>query len=305
MMERLYKPSRFKTLGAMVFGLLLAAAMAGAPAPAAAQTVAPKPVVGQYFGIFLTTRAVFNQIVDSAPFDKTNLVMIAFLHTYNENGVWVADYENARANGQPPAPGDTDADRIDYLVAKARAKNPAIKILVSLGWGTNDAGNAALTPSQFAASVKAIVAARQLDGFDIDYESTGVSTSNLQALASALRQALPGKLLTITPAQTSPLNGSILANFDLVQPQTYDHGGNGTTAEPYATMLGGWGKIVYGLNSEGPVGSSDDPATFAALAKSKAAAGIFAWRLDTDSQVNNLPTYVTAIKMWSLMTGQQ
>lgn len=264
-----------------------------------------KPVCGQYFGIFLVSKESFDKIVDSAPFDKTNLLLVAFVHTYKKDGKYVADYENARDKGAKPNPGDYDADRIDYLVSKARAENPNIKIVISLGWGKNDVDNAALTPNDFADSVKALVERHKLDGFDIDYESESVSESDMLTLTNALRTALTAdKIMTITPAQTSGLNSKILDIFDLVMPQTYDHGGNGTTADWYQQTLGGYSKIVFGLNSEGAKGSSDDPAKFAKLAKDNNAAGIFAWRLDTDTQVNGFPTFKTAEQMWALMETQ-
>ncbi len=71
-------------------------------------------------------------------------MIIAFLHTYEKDGRYVAGYENAR--GTNAYSGEDDAARIDRLVRTARAKNPDIKILLPLGWGNNDVGNVAKTP---------------------------------------------------------------------------------------------------------------------------------------------------------------
>src|SRR4051794_18222557 len=99
------------------------------------------PVVGQYFGIFQVDTQTFREVLDAALFDKTNLLLIAFLHTYKRGADYVADYENFREGGKPPQPGDDDAARIDRLVYTARRMNPSIKIVLSLGWGKDDIAN--------------------------------------------------------------------------------------------------------------------------------------------------------------------
>jgi hypothetical protein len=261
------------------------------------------PVVGQFFGIFKVGTQEFRDVLNAAPFDKTNLLLIAFVHTYERGAGYVVDYENAREGGKPPQPGDDDAARIDRLVYTARKMNPAIKIIPSLGWGTGDIANAAKTPVPFVASVKQLVERHRLDGFDLDYESVYVDSSDLLNLVQKLRAALGEKIMTLTPAQEAGLTAENMRIFDWVMPQTYDHGGNGTKDDWFAETLGGYSKIVLGLNSEGPKGRSDDPVKFASHAKQKSAAGLFAWRLDTDTQVQNRPTFATAIKMWELMHG--
>jgi chitinase len=171
------------------------------------------------------------------------------------------------------------------------------KILISLGWSNNDAFLAAQTPAAFANSIADIVRTHNLDGFDIDYEFTDKFDRNqlkvedmlavAQHLTTSLNSIKPHReiILTITPAETKGLmppptekrNPSVLQMFTYVMPQTYDHGGDGmTTEEPYKKQLGSFDRIVYGLNSEGYVGDSDDPAKFAKKVKENGAAGIFA-----------------------------
>jgi hypothetical protein len=268
-------------------------------------------VVGQYFGFFNgVPKQHYDKIVATAPFADCNLLILAFVHTVNKSGKYVAEFTNGRDNPKyPSTPGDTDIDRVKLVVNTARAKNPLLKILVSLGWGNNDAGLAAKTPLPFAESVAPIVQTCKLDGLDIDYESTDVQPAQMLALAQQLRTTLskvtPKRqiVLTITPAQTEGLNASVLKAFDLTMPQTYDHGGNGTTATWYKQQLGSYDRIVFGLNSEGYIGESDDPVKFANEAKTNKAAGIFAWRLDNDSvdPKTTYPTFATGIKMWGLM----
>jgi len=273
------------------------------------------PVVGQYFAFFNgVPKAHYKQIVDTAPFDKCNLLILAFVHAIQKNGAYLAQFTNWRDNGFPLDPNDTDADRVELIVKTAKAKNPNIKILMSLGWGTNDAGNAASTPVKFAESVQTLAQNFKLDGFDIDFEPpTTVTPTAMLTLAKEIRAHLtkvtPSRpiVMTITPAEEAGLDKSVLQAFDYTMPQTYAHGGNGTTAKWYADTLGSYSQIVYGLDSEGYIGSSDDPAKFAAEAKSKKAAGIFAWRLDNDSvnKQTTYPTFATGIKMWQLMRSAE
>jgi hypothetical protein len=267
------------------------------------------PVVGQYFGFFNgVPKEHYEEIVAKAPFEDCNLLILAFVHTVERNGVYVASFTNWRDNKQPPGAGGSDEDRVKLVVKTARRRNPSLKILISLGFGSNDAGNAAKTPQPFARSLSSIVQAYGLDGIDIDYESTVVETDEMLELAEQIKQALievvPRRemIMTITPAETEGLDARVLQTFTYTMPQTYEHGGNGTTATWYEQTLGSFDRIVYGLNSEGPEGESDAPATFAKEAKTNQAAGIFAWRLDNDSlNPQGYPTFQTGIEMWKLM----
>jgi hypothetical protein len=124
-------------------------------------------------------------------------------------------------------------------------------------------------------------------------------------------------ILTLCPANlfkhVDCLDQTVLECFTYVMPQSYGHGGNGTMVDHYALMIGGgramnYEKIVYGLSAE------DDPTRFVQFAKDNKAAGVFSWRLDTDSMPrkqpegqqegpDQLPTFAVAKKMWQLMRG--
>ena len=126
-----------------------------------------------------------------------------------------------------------------------------------------------------------------------------------EALTASLAKVTPQRemITTITPAQTDGLDKNVLESFTYTMPQSYQHGGNGTTVTWYEEQLGSYDRIVYGLNSEGYVGESDDPQPFAADAKANGAAGLFAWRLDNDSVIKNTgyPTFATGNEMWDLI----
>jgi hypothetical protein len=274
----------------------------------------PGYVVGQYFGIFNgVSKTNYEAIVNTAPFETCNLLILAFVWAFiTSDGTYAAQFKNWRDdnyNNSTSTPDDTDQDRVQLVVRTARAKNPGLKILISLGWGDNDTGHAATTPKQFADSVASIVQTYELDGFDIDYESVSVEADAMRALVSEIRNSLqtvkPGRdmIMTITPAQVEGLNAEVLGLFDYTMPQTYKHGGNGTKVDWFKEQLRSFDRIVFGLNSEGYIGESDAPQEFVDQAKSNGAAGIFAWRLDNDSvnEQTKFPTFATAKKMWGLI----
>jgi GH18 family chitinase len=283
--------------------------------------------VGQYFTLYDgVSKEQYQRVVAAAPFDKCNLLILAFVRTFTfhrppkKGGpIYVAQFANGRDPFSFPLdPNDTDGDRVKLVVETARKKNPSINILISLGWGANDAGKAALTPVAFADSVRALVQAYDLNGFDVDFESTTVKPAALLALTQEVRRSLnkiPSRrpmIMTITPARDDRgvlpkkvLTKNVLEQFSYIMPQTYDHGGNGTDfvdATWLAQQLGSYSRIVYGLNSEGYSGKSDDPKKFAHEAQANGAAGIFAWRLNGDSVTQRrFPTFATAVEMWNLL----
>jgi len=289
-------------------------------------------VVGQYFTLYDgVSKQRYQSIVAAAPFDKCNLLILAFVRTFtferhppDEGGpIYVTQFANGRdPSNFPLDPNDTDADRVKLVVETARKKNPSINILISLGWGSNkgynDAGKAAMTPVAFADSVLTLVKAYDLNGFDVDFESTRVEPAALLAVTQEIRRSLnkiPSRrpmIMTITPARDDKgvlpkkvLTKNVLQQFTYIMPQTYDHGGNGTDfadATWLAQQLGSYSRIVYGLNSEGYSGESDNPKKFAHEAQTNGAAGIFAWRLNGDSMTQqSFPTFATSVEMWNLL----
>jgi GH18 family chitinase len=240
--------------------------------------------VGQYYTLYDgVSKERYESIVASAPFDKCNLLILGFVPTFKRvrpsrdgGTIYVAQLANGRdPTNYPVDPSDTDGDRVKLIVQTARNKNPSINILISLGWGANDAGKAALTPVAFADSVRTLVQAYELNGFDIDFESTNVKPAAMLALAKEIRRSLnktPSRrpmIMTITPAQREGLNKNVLEQFTYVMPQTYDHGGGIKLAGAtwFAQQLGSYSRIVYGLNSEGLVGESDNAKKYAHAAR--------------------------------------
>lgn len=296
------------------------------------------PVVGQYFGIFHgCSKEHYRKIVETAPFDCCNLLILGFVGITGNNldpPQYSPRLRNSRDNdfnGGRATADDTDEDRIRAIVKAARAKNANIRILISLGW-YNEVVKAAKTPEFFAESLAFLVKTYELDGFDIDYEDTPDVPQDpapfgpdqfiglMHCVRKELGKVVRRPILTITPAilrhgqdSYKGLSEVLLNCFTYTMPQSYDHGGNGTRVDDYAQKLKSYDKIVYGLCGEGivddPDNRPDDPERFVRASQANGAAGVFSWRLDTDSIPTagspegdaQLPTFAVARKMEELM----
>jgi len=264
------------------------------------------PLVTQYVGIFNDGRTDnFGPCLEmNPPYELWNVTFIAFVHTYERDGLYVVDYENARgrdADDQPipPAPGDTDRDRIRRLVESARAVNPRMRFVISLGWGSGDFSNGATTPVAFAASAGRIVEENDLDGFDVDYEGDAIDEESFRVVSRALREELDARgaamgkplLLTITPAETYGLDlEAVDAYYDLVQLQSYDAWDD--NAFPPSEIVGrgvASEKILFGRDIErgdtlaAPrYGISD----VVAYVRDNGLRGLMGWRVNAASQMS-------------------
>jgi Glycosyl hydrolases family 18 len=277
--------------------------------PASSKSVAVRansqPLVAQFFGIFHgISHEGFVNIVNAAPFGVCDLLILGFLHTAQSpveviQGRFIARFNNGRDNDFPKGKSpDTDLERVALVVNRARALNPAIKILVSLGYEDGDLAGAVRTPQSFANSVAKLVQEYALDGFDIDYERP-TTAEKLIVLVEALKQSL-GKvtpkrdmILTITPVADLRLDKSALETFTYVMPQYY--GGVPAPGDDWFAKQVGFARIVYGLQCEIP--PLTDPLAYAIPARANGAAGIFDWRLDNDDG------FVYAVKMRRLMAN--
>ena len=218
---------------------------AKANAAPAAQTCAGTPA--RQKGV----SGVFNEIYDNdfvanntnAPYDKFNLMMVAFGHV---NAAGELDFENVSDGGVAG-----EKARLATLLSNTKALRDAgkLKILMSLGWGTkfNDIPKIEQNPQKFATSVNTFITANNLDGFDIDYESPTFSSKQKMADVSiAIRQAIgPDKLFTITPNNVTNLVGSTLSScYTYVNTQSYNASGDMPFNVSQVTALGVPGSMI-------------------------------------------------------------
>ena len=265
-----------------------------------------RPLVTQYVGIFNDGKQDnFGPCLDlNPPYALWSITFIAFVHTFERNGLYVADYENARgldARGEqiPPSPGDTDRDRIRRLVEAARAVNPSMRFVISLGWGRGDFPNGARNPVEFAASVGRIVEENGLDGFDVDFEFDSIDEESFREVSRALRAELDARsaamakplLLTITPAEIEGIDfAAVDAFYDLVQMQSYDAAGDGSFAP---TNVVGQGvaseKILFGRDIEGGdtlAATRYEIADVVSYVRDNGLGGLMGWRVNSASQMS-------------------
>ncbi|MCX5774365.1 MAG: glycosyl hydrolase family 18 protein [Fusobacteria bacterium] len=313
--------------------LCLASTFEAATSGSSAQSGSSTPlVISQYIGIFNdgTTDNFHAALAKKPPFNEWDITDIAFVHTYLENGYYVADYENARG-GQPISGSDTDSNRISQLLLCATDTNPAtnpnnysqaninMKFLISLGWGNNDFSNGAKNPDQFAASVCKIIQDNDLDGFDIDYEDdSSMTPQSFVAVSKALREHLDalgatmdktGKklYLTITPATTSGLDmNAINQYYDFVQIQSYD-ALNDSGCSPNSFSSVNPSKILIGRDYENGDTMTDtrygmgNIMTYIANNNFR---GIMGWRVNAGNQLNNSPKFSGPTMMYNAVNYQ-
>lgn len=269
------------------------------------------PLVTLYFPVFNdgTTDNFHAGLDRHPPFELWDITFIAFLHTYERDGLYVADYENARGHDGddqpiPPAPGDTDADRIQQLVRAARAVNPKMKFIISLGWGRDDFANGAKNPAQFASSVGDIVEANDLDGFDVDFERVDMEEDTFRTISQALRAELDAReramgkrlYLTITPAQLKGMDlAAVNDHYDYVQMQSYDNGDDLFFAP--SNLVGSAipnRKLLFGRDIEGgdtlASGRYQIP-DITAYVRHNGLAGLMGWRVNAGNQLSGPPYF--------------
>jgi GH18 family chitinase len=214
------------------------AARGNASLPSIAKTA---HYAGAFYPIFGDKPAPGQWLVpnSSMPFDKVGDIFASFAHAYAQGKGAVLKFE---------AP--YESARLQRLENVARAKNPRLKVLISLGWEKNDwtyiANDYTNKTALFVPSVVAFVRTNHLDGFDIDDESIGRSSGTISqpafdAVIAQLRSALDlaaktdkrTYFLVITPAGdntgnnlkgvigTTQLDKANARSFDWVNIQTY------------------------------------------------------------------------------------
>jgi GH18 family chitinase len=256
----------------------------------------------QYFGIFDHDND-WDSCVKNSPFDKTDFLYLAFVHTYkNADGKYIADYEYGTPN---------PSERIDDIVNKVGQLQNKPKILISLGYGHSDFPNATLTPVEFTQSVINLIEKHNLDGFDIDWEDycrsdTGqISKDAVGLLLKTLRDSLnalgsrKGKSYFLTMSTAfSPVDYSPCWNSD-----AFNLFCNYLNLQSYSTncYVVTWrdagvncNKILVGIESEwgqGPDVRWNEMTQYNC-------AGMFAWRLDNEYG-NGCSTGNIAINMWN------
>lgn len=195
-------------------------------------------------------------------------------------------------------------DRFSKVVSKARAMNPAIKIVVSQWWGTGqervwgeDLSQIRGSSSKvhaYAQSVANFIREYGLDGYDVDYESSNV-IPDMSELISSVRSALDstksGLLLTLSPASTSYLTSENLKHVDYINMQSYA-GGRGIGVSAYTSLGFPSTSLHYGICPETNC-YGDSVETACSMVRSNNLGGVHVYRLNSDNYAHEDQTQET------------
>jgi chitinase len=256
----------------------------------------PTPYAGTYYPIYNSGTNQYIVPLPTMPFDKVSALFFAFAHAYP---VGTNHAALTLEEGQP-----LEAAHIAEVMLVAKAVNPQILFLISLGWGKNDwtyintdyetwekTGGHNIQNFAFGWSIVKMLRAFKLDGFDIDDESINgssgyITQENFTAVVGLIRAVLnqagkeDGKTyyFTITPAfGTALITNDNIVNFDLVNTQNY---GDCSYIDFQSYPNANIGKFAYGVLSEGSPGTLPTPAEIAGMA------GAFNWSFSADSNSN-------------------
>ena len=181
----------------------------------------------------------YQSLINFGVYKYVDMVNICFFEIVPVQGT-PGSYTIALETASPPHPTPyTNQDYMNFMIQDARAANPNIKILTTLDFGGNGneltqifSGDQSQWPSQaasFANNVVAYLEANKLDGFDIDWEAPLSSVTPkdqmslvLQALRTAFNTPSKRYLITLSPAVTENLDGSVVNDtVDFLNLQLY------------------------------------------------------------------------------------
>ncbi len=240
----------------------------------------PTPVAATYYPIYNSGVNQYIEPTSTMPFDKISTIFVAFAHAYPYKNGAILTLEK----GQPDEP-----QRLKLLLNTAKAKNPKIKLLISLGWGQNDwtyiSNDIINNANHFASSVIRLIREYNLDGFDIDDESINsssgyISEQDFYKAIKQIRRALDGAslqdkkpyYLTITPAEgQGQVTKENMGYFDLINTQNY----GGSYPQDFINLGYPAEQITQGVLAENTCTNT--------IPVSVGYAGTFNWTMSADS----------------------
>jgi Glycosyl hydrolases family 18/PEGA domain len=309
----------------------------GAPGSGAVVTVTPASITpvpapangkitAAYFFILDNAYDASMTVKETIPWKKVNRVYIAFATVHD--GV-LTDYPSG-STAEDSASRDVNGGKIRNMVALVRQGNPDATILISSNFGgemDSEYLRAAEDPQKFAGSVVAYMKEYDLDGYDMDWESSGINDDapQLTALLSACHASFAAAgnnphghpyILTHTvwPGVESPQTvAGLKDSVDQLNLMTYGSGNNYdlvSYADSYAQAGFPYGKMVGGLESEAGYDDGGGPDTQVSVAakcaymKEHDLAGLFEWRMDNDMRSGDgPPTFQVTGWMSNCMAG--
>ncbi len=224
----------------------------------------------------------------NAPFNKVDMLYIAFGHTIIKDGIPTFELYDS-----DPQINTQIHENFKWLLKNAKLKNEKIKLLISLGWNKDDLSGIFIdngkNVDKYAESVASFVKKNKLSGFDIDWEGPvhsqkmTITKEQFITLANAIRKALDeqGKyLFTISPATTTSLDATTInKDINFVNLQSYNN--NQELVDQFKAMNISNKKMLYGICTE--TGYWNDVESGYKDALKNKLIGTFTWRLNSDN----------------------
>lgn len=251
---------------------------------------------------------------DQIPWKKINRLYIGFA-TINDGLLTDLPVGNSEEND---AQRQEMQSRIHELVSLCHENNPEAEIFITSNFGGDldtEYLYASQNPQKFADSVLSYVKEYDLDGYDMDWESSQINdyAPQLTLLLSTCHETFAtagpnphGKpyLLTHTVwpgVESAQTVASLVGSVDQLNLMTYGSGDKYdlvSYADAYAAAGFPYDKIIGGIESEAGYTDNVGPDTQTtimakcAYVKEHNLAGLFEWRIDNDMRPDNgPPTY--------------
>ncbi|MEA3038520.1 MAG: hypothetical protein QOE79_1033 [Sphingomonadales bacterium] len=190
---------------------------------------------------YKSPNSCYQSLIEYGVYNYTDMLSICWVNTVPTSATTIPSGDGSTYTIQLQQDahhdGTPNQDYMDWLIQDARNTNPNIKLLVCLGYGSDeltqifssDSSKWQQNATDYANNVMAYLKYYDLDGFDVDWEYplAGNGTSEQFALVfTAIRAAFNAEgrpyYLTLSPASVGTLDApTINAAFDFVALQLY------------------------------------------------------------------------------------
>lgn len=244
----------------------------------------------------------YQTLIKYGVYSAMAMVNICFFDTVQQDA---ASYTIQLGNMSKPHPSQqpgntttpTTQQYLQYVIRDAKAANPGMKFLATLGY--NDtmfsrifiAGQSdAVSATNFARNLVSYLAANNLDGFDVDWEGytmiNSITSAQFTTLFTAIRTAFDHSgrkyYLTFSPAGTGSMVGSTVnATADWVNLQVY----GGAQPSQYTAIGINANLLAYGAKFESS--NSSRVAPYQTPQSAYAAFGAYASAKTTQWRINS------------------
>ena len=167
----------------------------------------------------------YQSLIVNGVYKSVDILNICFVDTVAVSGGYSIALGECTHTG-----GVTNLQYMQWIIADARAANPNIKILVTMGYAADEISQLFSGPSngwpavlaQYAQNIVTYLKTYDLDGLDVDWEypfSDSTTQSQFQQAFTAIGKAFQGTpyILSMCPNETSNLDpGTVNTYFDIV-----------------------------------------------------------------------------------------